>query len=359
MTENNQLLILEKPKILSVNYEIERKKSDVVLKLAKEIDLTNPNGILSFGAKPSEEIAKIADKILKDTKEVKNEEASNLLINLTKVMDKVKIDDFEKEPKKTNAINNAINKFFGKVQDVFAKYDSIEKNIDKITTELIKYKTDIDKGQLQLTELYKVVDNTSVELVDYIYALDIIEEKIKDQIEDIKNTENVLTEDKNNQISKFQSVLDRISQKKEDLHTTRTVSLQTMPMLDMMANNDYNLSRKIYSSLITTLPIFKEAIAIAVNLKRQRVISRTMKKVDEKTNELLLRNARNVAQNSVEIAQQSNSSSIDIETLKTNFEVIKKGIEDTKAIQNEARSKRENNIKELENLNKKMNELKF
>ena len=283
MAENNKLLVLEKPKILSANYEEERKKSDVVLKLVKEIDLTNPNGILSFGAKPSEEIAKIADKILKDTKEVKNEEASNLLINLTKVMDKVKIDDFEKEPPKPSFIN----KIFGKVQDVFAKYDSIEKNIDKITTELIKYKTDIDKGQLQLTELYKTVDNTSVELVDYIYALDIIEEKIKDQIKDIKNTENVLTEDKNNQISKFQSVLDRISQKKEDLHTTRTVSLQTMPMLDMMANNDYNLSRKIYTSLITTLPIFKEAIVIAINLKRQRVISRTMKKVDEKTNELL------------------------------------------------------------------------
>lgn len=355
MAENNQLLVLEKPKILSANYEEERKKSDVVLKLVKEIDLTNPNGILSFGAKPSEEIAKIADKILKDTKEVKNEEASNLLINLTKVMDKVKIDDFEKEPPKPSFIN----KIFGKVQDVFAKYDSIEKNIDKITTELIKYKTDIDKGQLQLTELYKVVDNTSVELVDYIYALDIIEEKIKAQIEEIKNTENVLTEDKNNQLSKLQAILDRILQKKEDLHTTRTVSLQTMPMLDMMANNDYNLSRKIYSSLITTLPIFKEAIVIAVNLKRQRVISRTMKKVDEKTNELLLRNARNVAQNSVEIAKQSNSSSIDIETLKTNFEVIKQGIEDTKAIQNEARSKRENNIKELENLNKKMNKLKF
>lgn len=355
MTENNQLLILEKPKILSTNYEIERKRSDVVLKLAKEIDLTNPNGILAFGSKPSEEIAKIADKILQNTKEVKNEEASNLLINLTKVMDKVKIDDFEKEPKKPSFVN----KIFGKVQDVFAKYDSIEKNIDKITTELIKYKTDIDKGQLQLAELYKVVDNTSVELVDYIYALDIIEEKLKVQIEEIQNTENILTEDKNNQLSKLQTILDRISQKKEDLHTTRTVSLQTMPMLDMMANNDYNLSRKIYSSLITTLPIFKEAIAIAVNLKRQRVISRTMKKVDEKTNELLSRNARNVAQNSVEIAKQSNSSSIDIETLKTNFEVIKQGIEDTKAIQNEARSKRENNIKELENLNKKMNELKF
>ena len=355
MVENNQLLILEKPKILSANYEIERKKSDVVLKLAKEIDLTNPNGILAFGAKPSEEIAKIADKILQNTKEVKNEEASNLLINLTKIMDKVKIDDFEKEPPKPSFVN----KIFGKVQDVFAKYDSIEKNIDKITTELIKYKTDIDKGQLQLAELYKVVDNTSVELVDYIYALDIIEEKLKVQIEEVQNTENILTEDKNNQLSKLQTILDRISQKKEDLHTTRTVSLQTMPMLDMMANNDYNLSRKIYSSLITTLPIFKEAIAIAVNLKRQRVISRTMKKVDEKTNELLSRNARNVAQNSVEIAKQSNSSSIDIETLKTNFEVIKQGIEDTKAIQNEARSKRENNIKELENLNKKMNELKF
>ena len=127
-----------------------------------------------------------------------------------------------------------------------------------------------------------------------------------------------------------------------------------MPMIKMMADNDFKLMNKLHSSLITTLPVFKNAIVIAVNLKRQRVISRTLNSVDEATNELLIKNASNVSRNSVEIAKQANSPAIAVETLKQNFEIIKKGIEDTKAVQLEARTKREANIIELDRLNKEM-----
>ena len=198
------------------------------------------------------------------------------------------------------------------------------------------------------------VKNHSAQLQDYIYAIELLENQVREKIENVNTTVNMSDEDKSNELGNLQMYLDQVSQKRYDLLAVRTVSLQTMPMIKMMADNDFKLMNKLHSSLITTLPVFKNAIVIAVNLKRQRVISRTLNSVDEATNELLIKNASNVSRNSVEIAKQANSPAIAVETLKQNFEIIKKGIEDTKAVQLEARTKREANIIELDRLNKEM-----
>jgi len=331
-------------------YKLQRMNSPEVKNLLKEVKYQESNSIVMFGAKPAEELARVSDEILRSTKDVKNEEASKLLISLTALMKKVNIDDFEKDPPKSTFLR----RIFGKVNDVFAKYDTVEKDIGTITEELLKAKTDIEKGVNDLEKMYDSAKNHSTQLQDYIYAIEILENQVKDKIEEVKTTVNITDEDKNNELGNLQRYLDQVSQKRYDLMAGRTVSLQTMPMIKMMADNDFKLMNKLHSSLITTLPVFKNAIVIAVNLKRQRVLSRTMKAVDEATNELLLKNALNVSKNSVEIAKQANSPAIAVETLKQNFEIIKQGIEETKAVQLEARTKRESNIKELDRLNGEM-----
>ena len=91
--------------------------------------------------------------------------------------------------------------------------------------------------------------------------------------------------------------------------------------------------RKINSSFIITLPIFKQCLAQAVILKRQEIQAKSIKQLDDKTNELIMRNAQNTARQSVEIAKMASGSSVSISTLEKSFETIMKGIEDTKAIQ--------------------------
>ena len=349
----NEVVEIEKKDIKQ--YSEETKNSPKIVALYKDLKLDNPTSILMFGSKPSEELARMSDTILKNTRDTKNERASDLLISLTKIMDKVDISDFEKEPPK----DNWFNKLLGRAKDVFAKYDSIEKDINTVSVELLKYKTAIDRGQQDLMKMYKSVEDYSIEVTDYINAIALAEEELKKKIEDISQSVNIEEIEKNKQINRLQTVYDMVSQKRLDLITTQTVSLQTLPMLEMMLNNDFNLSRKLYSSIITTLPVFKNAIVIAINLKRQKIISRTMKEVDKTTNELILRNAKNVSANSVEIAKAANTAAIDVETLKQSFEIIKQGILDTKAIQTQARIDRDSNIKELENLNKEIHESKL
>lgn len=348
--QSTELAGLNDPEFLQPNYEEQRKQSPAVLSLLREVKMQDSNSLVMFGAKPAEELARVSDEILRSTKDVKNEEASKLLISLTALMKKVNIDDFEKEPPKSTFLR----RIFGKVNDVLAKYDTVEKDIGTITEELLVAKTDIEKGVKDLEKIYDSVKNHSTQLQDYIYAIELLENQVREKIENVNTTVNMSDEDKSNELGNLQMYLDQVSQKRYDLLAVRTVSLQTMPMIKMMANNDFKLMNKLHSSLITTLPVFKNAIVIAVNLKRQRVISRTLTSVDEATNELLIKNASNVSRNSVEIAKQANSPAIAVETLKQNFEIIKKGIEDTKAVQLEARTKREANIIELDRLNKEM-----
>ena len=349
----NDLVELKKEDL--EKYALETQNSQQVLSLTKELKLNDPTSILIFGSKPAEELARMSDTILRNTKDVKNEKASNILISLTKIMEKVDISDFEKEPPK----DNWLNKILGRAKDVFAKYDTIEKDINTVSVELLKYKQDIDKGQRDLVQMYKTVESYYKDITNYINAISMVENNLLEKKDDLEQSVNIEEQEKTKQLTQLQTLTDMVSTKKLDLITTQTVALQTLPMLEMMLNNDFNLSRKIHSSIITTLPVFKNAIVIAVNLRRQRVISRTMSEVDKATNELILKNAKNVSKNSVEIAKAANTAAIDVETLKQSFEIIKQGILDTKEIQIQARIDRDSSIKELENLNKEIHESKL
>ena len=102
-----------------------------------------------------------------------------------------------------------------------------------------------------------------------------------------------------------------------------------------------NLVRKINSAFIITLPVFKQALSQAILLKRQKIQAEAMSALDEKTNEMLIKNAQNSAMQSKLTAQLASGSSIKIETLETTWRTIVNGIEETKQIQENARRQRE------------------
>ena len=115
-----------------------------------------------------------------------------------------------------------------------------------------------------------------------------------------------------------------------------------------MQFSNMNLVRKINSAFIITLPVFKQALAQAILLKRQRVQAEAISALDEKTNELLIKNAKNTAEQSKMIARMTEGSSIKIETLETTWKTIVSGIEETKQIQENARKKRNEDKVKLE-----------
>ena len=142
------------------------------------------------------------------------------------------------------------------------------------------------------------------------------------------------------EIQSLQQALQMLEQRTQDLRTAESVAMQSIPMIKTMEFSNMNLVRKINSAFIITLPVFKQALAQAIMLKRQRIQAEAMSALDEKTNEMLIKNARNTVEQSKMTARMASGSSIKIETLETTWRTIVDGIEETKQIQQNARQKR-------------------
>ena len=143
-----------------------------------------------------------------------------------------------------------------------------------------------------------------------------------------------------------------LEQRTQDLRVAENVAIQSIPMLKTMAFSNMNLVRKINSAFIVTLPVFKQALAQAVMLKRQKIQADALSELDKKTNEMLLKNAQNTVQQSKMTAKLASGSSVKIETLEATWRTIVNGIDETKAIEENARRQRIDDAARLENIKK-------
>jgi uncharacterized protein YaaN involved in tellurite resistance len=147
-----------------------------------------------------------------------------------------------------------------------------------------------------------------------------------------------------------------MEQRTQDLRTAESVAMQSIPMLKTMEFSNMNLVRKINSAFIITLPVFKQALAQAMLLKRQAIHAESMSKLDEKTNELLIKNAQQSVEQSKRITAMASTSSIKADTLETTWKTIMQGIDETRQIQNDSKAKRLEDQQKLEAIKKEFAE---
>ena len=148
-----------------------------------------------------------------------------------------------------------------------------------------------------------------------------------------------------------------LEQRTQDLRTAENVAMQSVPMIKTIEYSNMNLVRKINSAFIITLPVFKQALAQAIMLKRQRVQAEAMQALDEKTNEMLIKNARNTAEQAKMTARLASGSSIKIETLETTWRTIMDGINETQRIQQDAHNQRVQDQVKLQNIKVEFNKV--
>ena len=158
------------------------------------------------------------------------------------------------------------------------------------------------------------------------------------------------------EIQSCQQALSMLEQRTQDLRVAENVAMQSVPMIKTMEFSNQNLVRKIDSAFIITLPIFKQALAQAMMLKRQKIQADAMQALDEKTNEMLLKNATNTVEQSKMIARMASGSSIKIETLEKTWQTIMSGIEETKQIQDNAHKQRLEDQVKLQNIKNQFNQ---
>lgn len=338
----------------SVDAEINEYKQRLrgmkeVQALTSEVDIQNTNSIINFGQQASDNISKISDELLNSMKSVKAEEASEMLNNLTKIMDKFDVKELE-NAKPDSMFAKMFKSVGNTVAKLFQKYDTMGYEVQKVYVLLKKYESDIREANSHLKRLYDGNLEFYRQLEKYIVAGEMAIEEIDNYLNQIPYDNSLNQEEKQMLIQKLEISKDMMAQRVYDLQIAENVAIQAAPMIQTIQMSNFNLMRKINSSFIVTLPIFKQCLAQAVILKRQEIQAKSMKQLDDKTNELIMRNAANTARQSVEIAKLSSGSSVSIETLQKSFETIMKGIEDTKAIQETNRQQRKENSYKLETI---------
>lgn len=323
--------------------------------LASTIEVYNLETIVSFGAEAAEEISKASDVVLNSMDMSQLDDSSAMLSTLAKIMDKFDIEEIKENP-------GLFGKLFGNLRKqldkILAKYHTMGDEVDKIYVQLKQYEAEIKQSNRKLNQMFDANVNYYHELVKYILAGEQgcreIEDYIAQRQADMESTgDNSIQFE----IQSLQQALMMLEQRTQDLRTAENVAMQSIPMIKTMEFSNMNLVRKINSAFIVTLPVFKQALAQAIMLKRQRIQAEAMSALDEKTNEMLIKNARNTAEQSKMTARLASGSSIKIETLETTWRTIVSGIDETKQIQENARKQRMEDQARLENIKTEFNRM--
>ncbi|KGK90066.1 hypothetical protein DP73_08505 [Desulfosporosinus sp. HMP52] len=338
-------------------FDIEKQKNEVKTKvmespevrsIVRQINLEDVNSIMTFGKNTAEEVSRFSDAILHSMQSTKVEDSGELLIQLNKIMDKFDIKDFEDKP--PGFLEKIFSKAKNTVEALFKKYNSMGDEVDKVFVTLKKYEAEIGTANKHLEDMFNKNVEYYEQLGQYIYAGQVVLAELKNNIipaaqARANETGNRVDQMNVNNLLQVQEIME---QRIYDLQLAENVAVQSMPTIKAIEYGNYNLVRKINSAFVITMPIFKQCLVQAIMLKRQSVQAKAMSALDEKTNELLLRNAENTALQSKMVAKLATGSSVNIETLEKSWQTIVKGIEDTKAIQEEMRQKRIDGTRRLE-----------
>ena len=327
------------------------KGSQEIDRLVSQIAVHDPQTIVTFGGEVAAEIAKCSDTILNSINMNQINESGTLLTTLGKIMDKFDIEEIASDEKK-----GVLAKLFGGMQkqldQILAKYHTMGEEVDKIYIELKKYEAEIGESNQKLQAIFTANVGFYQDLVKYILAgeqgLAEMDQYLSQMQADIaaRPDDHMLQLD----LSAMQQARTILEQRIQDLRIAENVAMQSIPMIQSMQFSNLNLIRKINSAFIITLPVFKQALTQAVLLKRQQIQAEAMQALDERTNEMLLKNARNTAEQAKLTAQLASSSSIKVETLEQTWHTIVEGIEQTRRIQDEASAKRREDAVKLEAL---------
>lgn len=345
----NELEIIEQSDLYKQNLRQMREVQD----LTNEIEVQNINSIIQFGQKASENISKISDELLSSIKEVKAEEASEMLLSLTKIMDKFDIKEFDNQ-KQPGLLTKLFKTAGDTIAKLFQKYDTMGYEIEKVYILLKRYESEIKEANVKLKKLYDGNLEYYKQLEKYIVAGELAAEEVDMYISQFSNDMTMNIDEKQMMVQKLEVCKEMLQQRLYDLKVAENIAIQAAPMIQTIQMSNFNLLRKINTSFIITLPIFKQCLAQAIILKRQEIQAKSLKQLDDKTNELIMRNAQSTARQSVDIAKMASGSVVAIETLEKSYQTIMKGIEDTKAIQEENKSRRVENTMKLEQIKSTM-----
>ena len=331
----------EKPAVEPEKLDIDRlspEEQAAVREFAKQIDVTDTNLVLSYGAAAQKNIADFSGAALGKVRTKDMGEVGDMLTSL--VVELKDLDYDEAEQKK--GLRGLFKKASRSMEETKAKFDKAEINVDKITQQLQNHQVVLAKDIASLDRMFELNQAYFKELTMYIIAgkLRVQELREKDLAElRAKAVKSGLPEDAQ-AVNDFTNLIGRFEKKLHDLELTRMVSVQMGPQTRLLQNNDTLMIEKIQSSLVNTIPLWKSQMVLALGMEHGRQATAAQNAVTEMTNDLLKKNADTLKMGTIATAKEAERSIIDIETLQHTNQQLISTLDEVLNIQKEGAAKR-------------------
>ncbi len=333
--------------------EMSPEDKQTVLDIAAQINVSDSQNVIQYGNLAQSDISKFSDAMLDQIRAKDSGEVGDVLTDLL-----VKVQDVDIDTIDPNQKGFSFAKMFGGIrketQKFISRYDKISVQIEKIIDQL-------DRSKLQLIRDITTLDTMYDKNLDFLKQLDIfimagslklkdLNDKVMPELkEKATKTGDAMDAQK---VKDMAELISRFEKKIHDLKLSRMIAIQTAPQIRLIQNNDQTLVEKIQSSIMNTIPLWKNQIAIAITMLRQQSALKLQKDVTNATNNLLARNSEMLKTSSIDIARENERGIVDIETLKKVNEDLIITLEETLKIQQDGREKRaqvETELKTMEN----------
>lgn len=330
----------EKPEktieIVKMEDSLSKEELKQVEDFSKQIDISETNVILQYGADAQKKIVEFSDTALNKVKTKDLGQIGDMIDGLV-----TELKGFNTEEDKGGFLG-LFKKAGNRVAALKARYDSVEKNVDKITGVLEDHQIQLMKDIALLDELYEHNLINFKQLTMYILAgkkrlQEAREVELPKLVEKAKKTG--LPED--SQVANdYASFCDRFEKKLHDLELTRMISIQMGPQIRLVQNNDTLMSEKIQSTLNNTIPLWKSQMVLALGVEHSKQAMEAQREVTEMTNELLRKNAETLKMASIETAKEAERGVVEMETLQFTNKQLIETLDEVMKIQDEGRQKR-------------------
>ena len=304
---------------------------------AEKIDVLNTEQVMNYGSAAQKNISEFSEAALNTVRTKDLGEVGNMLGDLV-----IELKGLEVDPEEKKGLLGLFKKARMDIASLKAQYDKAEVNVDKIVESLEKHELVLMKDISLMDKMFEKNQEYLKELSMYIIA-----GKLK--IEQLRNVElpkymakaeeSGLPEDAQ-AANDFANMIGRFEKKIHDLEITRTISVQMSPQIRMIQNNDSLMAEKIRTSIVNTIPLWKNQMVLALSLHHSEQAMKAQRDVTNVTNELLTKNATVLHQGSVAIAKEAERGIVDIETLKKTNEELIATLDEVRQIQNDGRVRR-------------------
>ncbi len=336
----------------------EQEKAEIS-EFSKKIDLSRTADILQYGLPAQTKVSQFSETALSNIRTKDMGEVGGMITDLVG-----ELRGFSPNQPRKKGLLGLLKRAGDEIAELQARYSSVEKNVDRICNVLEDHKMTLLKDITMLDQMYELNVNYFKELTMYIIAgRDKLKEVITKELPKLQEKARQSGKTEDAQAANYLAEMcNRFDKKLYDLDLTRTICLQMGPQIRMVQSNDSMMADKIQSSLVNTIPLWKNQMVLALSLVHSKEAIKAQREVTDTTNELLRRNAEALKASTVETARESERGIVDIETLvETNASLIST-LDEVMNIYQEGRAKRraaEEQLKRIEgDLKNKLLELK-